>query len=199
MGRPTRIDPDGAIQHVFCRGTRRWALFQDDADRRHFMGTLSYVLDRYGVSSHGYCLMDNHFHLIIQSDEGSVSDVMRDLKSMYARYFNRRHRSSGPLFEGRFRSVLVTSFGQIRRVIRYVHRNPYSIDSAMRLAHYPWSSHGIYTGLRAAPVWLDTSVGLALFADYQADVETPLSSDAVQNRKPESPSNEEVPGTSSLA
>jgi len=195
MARPLRLDPEMGIHHVYTRGTKRWALFHDDNDRRYFMGFLSRVCDRYALDVLAFCLMDNHAHIVLRCPDGHISDALRDLKSMYARSFNQRHRSSGPIFEDRFGSKLVTSYRQLRTLVRYVHRNPYSIDPSMDLGSYRWSSHAMYLSRRVSPAWLDASTAHRLFDEYRIDVERALPHDNVQNHLPTSLPIGRVPDT----
>lgn len=176
-------------------------LFHDDADRRRFLGTLDLVCRRYSMEVLAFCLMDNHIHLAVRCPNGSLSDAMRDLKSIYARWFRARHGSSGPIFEARFGSKVVTSFGQLRRLIRYIHRNAYAISPTLELAEYPWSSHGMYLETTPAPSWMRIDIVKPLFSDYRHDVERPDERDAVQNRPPFGElgtQTVQVPGTSTL-
>lgn len=150
------------------------------------MGLLSRVCDRHGVEVIAYCLMDNHVHLVLQCPRGGLSAALRDLKSSYARYFNGRHGSSGPIYENRFGSKLVVSHRQLRQVVRYVHRNPYAIAADLDLGSYPWCSHAIYLGRKPAPTWMQIEPAKMLFSDYQRAVERPIESDGVKNGRPTS-------------
>lgn len=201
MGRRPRIDPDGGIHHVYTRGSNRWVLFHDDADRLRLLGALDLVCKRYSLEVLAFCLMDNHIHLAVRCPNGSLSDAMRDLKSIYAGWFRARHGSSGPIFEARFGSKIVTSFAQLRRLIRYIHRNAYAISPTLELAEYRWSSHAIYLGAKPAPSWMRIDIAKPLFADYRRDVERPDDRDAVQNRPPFgelASQSVHVPGTGTL-
>ncbi len=166
MGRQLRLDPEHGIHHVYSRGTRRWTLFIDDLDYQRFIQRLGVVCVRYRVSINAYCLMGNHFHLVAYCPEAQLSAALRDLKSVYARTHNERHGFSGPLFESRFNSKLVTSYEYLRTLVRYVHRNALAIDAAAPLATYQYSSHGLFLAdALARPDWLDPSLPLSLFAN----------------------------------
>lgn len=175
MGRPHRIDPEHGIHHVYSRGTRRWTLFIDALDCRRFMHRLGVTCERFEVSIHAYCLMGNHFHLVVFCPNGGLSAAMHALKSVYARWHNDRHSFSGPLFEARFGSKLVESEEYLVALIRYIHRNPKAIAPDVPLEAYPWSSHGPFLRNQAQlPAWLDTSYPLSFFSDrrdYRAYVE----------------------------
>ena len=197
MSRLHRLDPEHGIHHVYSRGTRRWALFIDRLDYQTFRHRLGVVCHRYGVTIHAFCLMGNHFHLVVYCQEGNISAALRDLKSLYARRHNDRHGFSGPLFESRFGSKLVASYEYLRTLIRYVHRNPLAIDSRNPLVAHEWSSHRYFVEATLhSPEWLDTTLPLSFFSDrrdYRLFVEGPealrsqpvriaLSNDVPQDR-----------------
>ena len=124
MGRAPRVDEAGAWHHVTNRGVNRCNLFHDQTDREKFLELLAEISERYGLEVHVLCLMGSHYHLQVRSTEGRISEAMRDLGGRYARWFNRRHGRTGPLFGGRFRSVLITSDEQLVNTWTYIHRNP---------------------------------------------------------------------------
>ena len=124
------------------RGARRYGTFIDDEDCRSFLRLLFEVADRHDVRVACFCLMGNHFHLVLHCRVGGLSPAMRDLTSRYTRTFNRDHGFDGPLFRSRFRSVLIESDAQLLTVARYVHRNP--LDVGVHPARHPWSSYGAY-------------------------------------------------------
>ena len=107
MARPLRIEYDGAQYHVTSRGNERKAIFRDDTDRELFLATLSQVVDRFHWICHAYCLMDNHYHLVIETPDGNLSKGMRQLNGVYTQAFDRRHLRVGHLFQGRFKGILV--------------------------------------------------------------------------------------------
>ncbi len=181
--RPARINFAHAYQHVTSRGTDQWIIFHDDRDRDKFMHILARVCRRYGVEVVAFCLMGNHFHLVIYVPQANLSDAMRDLKSAYGTYHNERHRRTGPVHGARFYSKVIRDDKQLLNVVRYVHRNALDLDPAISLAEYQWSSHGIYLGLRAAPAWFQPRIAQEMFgASYQQAVEAPRAHDKVQNR-----------------
>jgi len=180
--RPPRLKRPHTHFHVTSRGGNRWNVFLDDLDKRRFLFLLSLVCKRYGIEIHAFCLMGNHFHLLPYCPSPVLSAAMRDLKSRYAKYFNARHNGSGPVFEAPFVEVPILDDEHLMVEIRYIHRNPLDLDPTACLATAPWSSHGIYLGLRPKPLWMQTRVGLELFGpSYRHNVETPRDSDKVQN------------------
>lgn len=148
------------------------------------MFLLAVTCEKYDIEVHAYCLMGNHFHLVVYCRTPVLSSAMRDLKSRYAVYFNKRYTGTGGVFEGPFVEVPILSDEQLMREIRYAHRNPFDLDPDACLATYRWSSHGIYLGLRPTPKFMCTLVGHDLFGpDYRELVERPLPTDKVQNRR----------------
>lgn len=146
------------------RGAARQDIFSDDADRHLFLDLLGDLDDRYGVETHAYCLMGNHYHLMLRSRCGRISSAIQDLAGKYTRQTNRRSGRDGPLFRGRFHSVAITTDAQLLAVVRYVHRNPLDLGWPRRLEDYIWSSHAAYLGTRPGPPWLHRDRVLAYFA-----------------------------------
>ncbi len=109
MSRPVRIEFSGALYHVTARGDRQEAIYEDDEDRHRFLTQLAEVLECFNWLCHGYCLMTNHYHLLIETPEGNLSKGMRQLNGVYTQDSNRRHRRSGHLFQGRYKAILIDS------------------------------------------------------------------------------------------
>jgi REP element-mobilizing transposase RayT len=124
MARPLRIERPGGRYHVTARGNERKAVFRNDTDRFHFLELLSEATERFGIRIHGYVLMDNHFHLLLETPEANLSCAMQWLNVSYSVCFNRRHKRVGHLFQGRFKSLLIEDDAGWQEVARYVHLNP---------------------------------------------------------------------------
>ena len=164
MARPIRVEFAGAVYHVMARGNERRDVFRDDEDRRRFVDTLAEAVPQFGLRVHAYCLMPNHYHLLVGTPRANLSRAMGWLQTTYTARFNARHRRQGHLFQGRFKAQLVDADEYARWLVEYVHLNPVrprqrgrSIppERAEELRHYPWSSHGDYAGLRRSPPsWL---------------------------------------------
>lgn len=164
MARPIRVEFAGAVYHVMARGNERRDVFRDDEDRRRFLDTLAEAVERFGLRLHAYCLMPNHYHLLLGTPRANLSRAMGWLQTTYTTRFNARHRRRGHLFQGRFKAQLVDADEYARWLVEYVHLNPVrprqrgrSIppERASKIARYEWSSHGDYTGVRRRPpVWL---------------------------------------------
>src|SRR6516164_719826 len=124
MARALRIERPGGRYHVTARGIDRQALFRDDADRFHFLELLAELGERFGTRIHAYVLMDNHFHLLLETPEANLSRAMQWLGVSYSLWFNRRHSRVGHLFQGRFKAFIVEDDAGWQEVARYVHLNP---------------------------------------------------------------------------
>jgi REP element-mobilizing transposase RayT len=162
MGRPPRHDTEGAWHHLMNRGADRQDIFSDDDDRVIFEHHTGELVRRGLLEIHTYVLMHNHFHLLVRSPAGQLSEAMHRLGCEYARWYNRRHGRDGPLFRNRFVSVPVTDDDQLVVASRYIHRNPLAFVPAPALSGYRWSSLGAYLGRRRSPEWLSRSVVDAL-------------------------------------
>jgi putative transposase len=162
MARKLRIQYEGAIYHVMNRGDRREDIFKDDQDRRSFLQTMGEACDKTGWQVHAYCLMRNHFHLVVETPRANLVAGMKWLLGTYTSRFNRRHRYFGHLFSGRFKALLVDGSGDgyLRAVCDYVHLNPVRaklLQRAQHLGDYAWSSYPAYLRSRGErPAWLRT-------------------------------------------
>jgi len=154
MSRPLRIEFPGATYHVTSRGDRREPIYRDDADRQCQLDVLAEALARFDADVLAYCLMGNHFHLVVQTHAGQLSRLMRHLNGVYTQAFNRRHGLVGHLFQGRFKAVLVDSDSYLVALCRYVERNPVAAGLVPRPADWAWSSCRAHLGLAPAPPWL---------------------------------------------
>ncbi len=146
MARPLRIEYPGAVYHVTARGNEKKAVFRDDGDRRVFLSVLQEVGHRYHWICHAYCLMDNHYHILIETPEGNLSVGMRQLNGVYTQSFNRLHKRVGHLFQGRFKGVLVQKESHLLEVSRYVVLNPVRAGIVERPEQWRWSSYRATAG-----------------------------------------------------
>src|SRR4029077_14091805 len=124
MARPLRIEYDGALYHVTSRGNDRKAIFKNDRDRELFLNTLAQVTERFHWICYAYCLMNNHYHLVIETPDGNLSKGMRQFNGVYTQAFNKRHGRVGHVFQGRFKAILVQKDTHFVEVCRYVVLNP---------------------------------------------------------------------------
>lgn len=154
MARPLRLQYPGALYHLTSRGNARQKIFLDDDDRELFMSTLSHVISRHGWLCHGYCLMDNHYHLIVETPRPNLSLGMRQLNGIYTQAFNRGHRRVGHLFQGRYKAILVEKEAHLLELCRYVVLNPLRIGSSRGVEQWRWSSYMATAGLAPVPEFL---------------------------------------------
>lgn len=176
MPRLARLHRPGQRHHITNRTSRSNPAFLDDVDRRFFLWLLSELYERFEVEVEAFCLMTNHFHLLIVGDLDQLARAMHRVGFLYTQYFNNRHELTGPLFSNRFYSSPVHDAEYHANAIRYIHRNPLAIDEDLDLQSYEWSSYGAYLGLQHLH-WLDTSNTLELFgastASFRDFVEDP--------------------------
>src|SRR3990170_921746 len=124
MARPLRIQYEGALYHVTCRGNERKSIFKDDLDKKVFLGLLSDGLKTYHITLFCYVLMDNHFHLLLETPLANLSEFMRWFNITYTSHYNRKHKRSGHLYQGRYKSILVEKDSYLHILSRYIHLNP---------------------------------------------------------------------------
>jgi putative transposase len=141
MARPLRIEFDGALYHVTSRGNERKAIFKDDRDRKLFLDILGRVNERFHWICHAYCLMNNHYHLVIETPDGNLSKGMRQLNGLYTQAYNRRHRRPGHVFQGRYQAILVQKESHFLEVCRYVVLNPVRARAVGEPEEWRWSSY----------------------------------------------------------
>ena len=162
MARPLRLEFPGALYHVTARGNGRQPIFMDDADRERFLTVLASTVARYHVLCHAYCLMGNHYHLLLETPEGNLSRAMRQVNGVYGQGFSRRHRRPGHVLQGRFHAQVVARDAYLREVCRYVVLNPVRAGLVAHPGEWPWSSYRATAGKTPSPAWLTVDWVLAL-------------------------------------
>ena len=169
MARPLRIEFPHAIYHVTSRGNARQSIFADDEDRCAFRALLAHVIDRFGWVCHAYCLMDNHYHLLIETPQPNLSQGMRQLNGRYTQTYNRRHERVGHLFQGRFTAILVEKDAHLLELCRYVVLNPVRAQMVTHPRLWVWSSYRATVGEAPCPSWLMVEWVLAQFGTRLRD------------------------------
>jgi putative transposase len=163
MARPLRISYPNAFYHVTCRGNDRRVIFRDDHDRTRFLEQLQSALEIFGVRTHAYVLMSNHFHLIVETPKANLSEFMRQFNISYTGYYNRRHRRIGHLYQGRFKAIVVDKDSYLLELSRYVHLNPIRIKAKAQrpeterireISQYRWSSLPGYLDGKRKASWI---------------------------------------------
>jgi putative transposase len=164
MTRPLRLEYPGAVYHVMSRGHERSAIFREDGDREKFHSVLGAVVGDERWELHGYCLMSNHYHLLVETPEGRLSRGVKALNGRYAQWFNWRHGRRGHLLESRFRSVLVQKDSHLMELLRYIVLNPVRAGLVERAGDWKWSSYRATAGMSEAPEWMAVDWTLSQFA-----------------------------------
>lgn len=200
MARPPRMERAGAWYHITARGIERRPIFHDDRDCRHFCELLEQWVKRFGLVLHGYVLMGNHYHLLLETPLPNLSQAMQWLNVSYTVWFNRRRQRAGHLLQGRFKAIVFDPLESALQLSRYVHLNPVRVKSlgqdkaarragrvgvserpdpklvqrrVERLRAYRWSSYPAYAGYRAAPQWLEREKILSYLGPTKSDSPEP--------------------------
>lgn len=169
MARQLRIQYPGAVYHITCRGNARQDIYRDNKDRKAFLEILTESQKIYNIKIYSYVLMSNHYHLLIETPKGNVSDYMRHLNIRYTSHYNRRHKKVGHLFQGRFKGILVDKDTYLTMLSRYIHLNPVKINVMKKMPYkeklqylykYQWSSLPGYIDTRKKQKCVDYSVAL---------------------------------------
>ncbi|MDX8409689.1 MAG: transposase [Mariprofundales bacterium] len=163
MARPLRVEYPGAIYHITSRGNAQAEIYLDDADRQLFLDTLADVTHRFGWRCYAYCLMGNHYHLVIETPEPNLTLGMRQLNGVYSQRFNRSHHRVGHLFQGRYKAILVDREAYLLELCRYVVLNPVRAGMVADVRHWGWSSYRMTVGVKKAPSWLSVDWLLSQF------------------------------------
>jgi REP element-mobilizing transposase RayT len=170
MARPLRIEYPGAFYHVINRGQSRRDIFLEDKGRQSFLDLLAEIARLWKIEIYAYCLMSNHYHLLVSTPAAGLSRAMRHLDGIYTQKFNRVHHRDGPLFRGRYKAILIDAEEYFLSVVRYIHHNPKVAGIVTDLGRYRWSSHWEYLNKKQCPSWLQRGAVLSRFGgvnDYQ--------------------------------
>lgn len=185
MSRPLRIEFAGALYHVTSRGDGREDIYRCDADRLTWLDLFATVCARFDWVCYAWCQMDNHYHVVLETQEANLSSGMRQLNGVYTQAFNRRHHRSGHVFQGRFHAILVERDAYLLELVRYVVLNPVRARMATDASAWPWSSYSAMVGAHSVPRWLGANSilrqfgltrrrAVAAFVEFiQAGVSTP--------------------------
>lgn len=165
MPRPPRHFVPGAVYHVFARGSNRQPIFAFDTDRVDFLECLTRVVHRNRLSCLAYCLMSNHYHLVVVTPDGELSRAIKSLNGRYSLRFNRRYERDAHLFKNRFGAVRLASESQLVWTLRYVVMNPVETDLCGSPEEWRWSSYRASAGLEPPPSFLDVAMLLSFFGD----------------------------------
>ncbi len=156
MARPLRIEYPGAVYHITSRGNAKLPIYEHFNDKKQFLSILTDLVERYRWLCHAYCLMDNHYHLLIETIEPNLSAGMRQLNGVYAQTFNRKYQRVGHLFQGRYKSIVVEKKTYLLELARYIVLNPVRAKMISNPSKYSWSSYKAISGLIKPPPFLTT-------------------------------------------
>ncbi len=165
MARPLRIEYPDAFYHVMNRGASRKNIYLIDDDYHVFLETLKETANFFDLRIVSYCLMPNHYHLLIQTPKANLARAMRHLNGVYTQRFNRIHKKDGALFRGRYKAILVQEDEYLTHLIRYIHLNPLAANLVQDLSQFPWVSHHQYLKAKDEEPWLHVRLGLAFFSN----------------------------------
>jgi len=165
MSRPLRIEYPNAVYHITSRGNARDDIYLSDDDREGFLEILATVVERFGWVCHAYCLMGNHYHLMIETPDANLSRGMRHLNGVYTQQFNRSHHRVGHVFQGRFKSILIEKESYLLELCRYIVRNPVAASMVKDVADWEWSSYLATASITPKPNFLTTRWVLEQFSN----------------------------------
>lgn len=163
MARQIRVSFPGGIYHITSRGNKRQDIFLSDEDRSTFLDTLESIIEHYNWICHSYCLMDNHYHLMIETIDANLSAGMQRLNGLYSQKFNKKHNTVGHVFQGRFKSIVVERESYLLELCRYIVLNPVRAKLVSHPKDYTWSSFRAILGLEKCPSWLSVKWILSQF------------------------------------
>lgn len=167
VGRSNRIEVKNGIYHVISRGNNREYIFKEAIDKGYFIKTVKEAVDGLCVNVYGYVLMDNHYHLLLQTFDKKLQDIMHQVNNKYSKYFNYKYKRVGHVFQGRYKSIIVQDERYLLSVVRYIHRNPISAGICSKVDDYRWSSDIYYR--KALKGFINIDIILRMLAENRND------------------------------
>ena len=165
MARPLRIQYPDALYHVMNRGAGRSCIYQNEEQRLLFLSLLEEITLRYHIEIHAYCLMSNHYHLLLKTPFANLDRAMRHLNGVYTQRYNQLMNKDGSLFRGRYKACTIEADNYLVQVSRYIHLNPVKAKLCKNPQDYCWSSYRFFLGLDQSPYWLKLTDTLQYFGD----------------------------------
>jgi putative transposase len=197
MARPLRIEYAGAFYHITSRGNERKDIFKNERDFERFLTYLETAIQRYKAVIHVYCLMSNHYHLLLETPMGNLSQIIRHINGAYTTYYNTKWQRAGHLFQGRYKAILVEADEYAGELSRYIHLNPVRAGITDRPEGYRWSSYQYYIGKKQRPRWLTVDYVLDYFGKKTTAAQKKYSDfvNALIDKEYDSPLKETVAST----
>lgn len=155
MARPLRIEYEGAVHHILSRGNKAEFIFKEDADKEYFLHVLQRAVEKYALELYAYCIMGNHYHLLMEVPSGELSKAMHMIQSSYGSYQQRVRGWIGHVFAGRYKALCVEKETYLLELSRYLHLNPVRAGMVKKPHEYRWSSYRYYAGKEKEPEWLN--------------------------------------------
>lgn len=171
MARPLRIEYPGALYHVISRGNAHQDIYRDDQDRQNFLDWIADAVKTYNLIIHAYCLMDNHYHLLMETPEGNLAKAMRDINGNYTQWFNIKNQSAGHLFQGRYKAFVIEKETYLLEVARYIVLNPLRAKLVDHPQKYKWSSFRFTAESKKCPEWLHVDWILDFFGKKKEEAQ----------------------------
>ncbi len=168
MARQLRVEFENAFYHITSRGNQREKIFYDAADRERFLEILRRTKERYGFLLHAYALMDNHYHLLMETPRANLSQIMQNINTSYTVYVNRKYQRSGHLLQGRYKGIIVDKDRYLVALSRYIHLNPVRVKLVKRAIEYPWTSYRSFIDPQGEDSLVDTGETLLYFSRHRA-------------------------------
>lgn len=165
MPRPLRIEYEGAWYHVMNRGINHQCIYRNIYHKNIFLSLLGELTQKFFIETHAYCLMDNHYHLLLRTPIPNLGKAMQHLDGIFTRRYNLSENRDGPLFRGRYKAILIEEESHLLQVSRYIHLNPVSAAICKNPEDYSWSSYRYYLNTTSAPSWLKTGLILNYFGN----------------------------------
>lgn len=187
MARPLRLEFPGALYHITSRSDGGEDVFVDEGDRRVFFDIFAAVCRRFNWSVHAYCLMSDHYHLLVETPDSNLSKGMRQLNGVYTQRFNGTHNRNGNVFQGRYKAILVHRDAYLLELARHIVLNPVRSEMVRSARDWRWSSYRATTGEVKAPPWFQRSELLAAFAETEDEAVTLYRRFVVKGKRRPSP------------
>lgn len=175
MARPLRIEYPGALYHIMSRGNGYQNIFKDDKDRHKFLNWIQDAAEVHNLILHAYCLMDNHYHLLLETPDANLSRAMRDINGNYTQWFNAKHKTVGHLLQGRYKAFVIEKETYLLKVARYIVLNPVRAKLISHPGQYKWSSFNATSRFKKPPKYLHTDWILQCFGQQRKEAQRKYS------------------------